>query len=413
MAKAPVVAVSEFKSRREKVLKSLKDSVGIVFAGDGGPQLTGTWRPDANFEYLTGITDEPGAAILFDPGHKVPSKRVVLFLKPLDPEIEKWDGARDFIDSKLVKQYGIETIFRTNRLPLIMRMAAQRSRKLACLHGFSGHESPVSPDLAVFQKVAQRIPGVSIVDQTELLARMRSVKSARERECIKEAVRISSIGYDEVLRTMKPGMNEFDVQETLEHAYRSNGSRGPAYNTIAGGGFNGTVLHYGANDQELRNGDLIVIDSGADYRGYAADVTRTYPVNGKFTKRQKEIYSIVLKALEASIRKVKAGCTFQQIDKASRDIIKKAGYGDYFIHGIGHHLGIEVHDITPQGPLKAGAVITIEPGIYIPEENLGVRIEDDVVVTRTGCTNLSAGIPKTIGAIEKAMASRKKNSRKK
>jgi Xaa-Pro aminopeptidase len=235
---------------------------------------------------------------------------------------------------------------------------------------------------------------------------MRSVKSLAERDCMKEAVRISALGYDEVLKTMKPGMNEFQIQEALEHAYRANGSRGPAYNTIAGAGFNGTVLHYGANDQVMKDGDLIVIDSGADYRGYAADVTRTYPVNGRFSKRQKEIYSIVLKALEASIKKVKAGCTFQQIDKASRDIIKKAGYGDYFIHGIGHHLGVEVHDITPEGPLKEGAVITIEPGIYIPEENLGVRIEDDIVVTRTGCINLSKSIPKTVAAIEKAMSGR-------
>ena len=404
--KRPAIETSEYQKRREQVLKSLKDAVGIVFAGDGGGDLRGSWRPDANFEYLTGITDEPGASILFDPKNEVPSKRVTLFLKPLDPEIEKWDGARDFIDSRLVKKYGIQSIFRTGRMPLVMKAAAQRTRKLACMHAFSTHASAVSPDLGVFQKVCQRIPGTSIVDQTELLAKMRSVKSLAERDCMKEAVRISALGYDEVLKTMKPGMNEFQIQEALEHAYRANGSRGPAYNTIAGAGFNGTVLHYGANDQVMKDGDLIVIDSGADYRGYAADVTRTYPVNGRFSKRQKEIYSIVLKALEASIKKVKAGCTFQQIDKASRDIIKKAGYGDYFIHGIGHHLGVEVHDITPEGPLKEGAVITIEPGIYIPEENLGVRIEDDIVVTKTGCINLSKSIPKTVAAIEKAMSGR-------
>ena len=401
--KAPEIKTSEYQARREKVLKSLKDSVGVVFAGDGGGELHGSWRPDANFEYLTGITDEPSAAILFDPKNEVASKRVTLFLKPLDPEVEKWDGARDFIDSKLVGKYGIQSIFRTGRLPLVMKIAAQRTRKLACLHGFATHAAPVSPDLAVFQKVAQRIPGISIVDRTELLAKLRSVKSSAERDCMKEAVRISALGYDEVLRTMRQGMNEFDVQETLEHAYRANGSRGPAYNTIAGAGFNGTVLHYGANDQVMQDGDLIVIDSGADYRGYAADVTRTFPVNGRFTPRQKEIYSIVLRALEASIRRVKAGCTFQQIDKASRDIIKKAGYGDYFIHGIGHHLGVEVHDITPDGPIKEGAVITIEPGIYLPDENLGVRIEDDIVVTRNGSINLSRSIPKSIAAIEKAM----------
>ena len=405
MSKQATITTSEYEKRRKNVLKGLKDAVGLVFAGDGGAELHGSWRPDPNFEYLTGITDEPGAILLLDPLNKIPSKQVTLFLRPLNPEVEKWDGARDFIDSKLIAKYGIKSLFRTERMPLVLKAAAQQARKLACLHAFTTHNAPVSPDLDVFQKVGQHVPGMNIVDRTELLAKMRSVKSASERDCMKEAVRISAIGYDRVLQTMKPGMNEFDIQETLEHAYRSNGSRGPAYNTIAGSGFNGTVLHYGANDQELRDGDLIVIDSGADYRGYAADVTRTYPVNGKFSKRQREIYSIVLKALEASIKKVKAGCTFQQIDKASRDIIRKAGYGDYFIHGIGHHLGVEVHDITPEGPLKEGAVITIEPGIYIPEENLGVRIEDDIVVTRNGHINLSKSIPKSIAAIEKAMRS--------
>ena len=386
----------------------MKNSIGIVFAGDGGGDLLGKWRPDPNFEYLTGILDEPGAAILFDPLHKVPSKRAVLFLRPLNPEVESWDGIRDPINSKLVNKYGIKTIFRTSRIPFIMNIAAKKAKRLACLHSLATYNQPVSPDLAVFRKVCERIPGVTIEDHSELLAKMRAVKSAGERACIKEAVRISAGGYQQVLETMKPGMNEFDIQETLEHEYRASGSRGPAYNTIAGSGFNGTVLHYGANDQPLQDGDLIVIDSGADYKGYAADVTRTYPVNGKFTKRQKEIYSIVLKALEVSIRKVKAGCTFEQLDKAARDVIKKAGYGDYFRHGIGHHLGLEVHDITPDEPLKAGAVITIEPGIYLPDENIGVRIEDDIVVTKTGHTNLSASIPKTIASIEQAMSSRRK-----
>lgn len=408
MAKASSIPKDEFREKRERVLRALKDSVGIVFAGEASSDLTGRWRPDPNFEYLTGITDEPGAILLFDPKHEIAYKRTVLFLKPLDPELEKWDGARDFIDSKLVAKYGVQTIFRTSKFSMIMNIVCKRSRKFACLHPFAGHDQPVSSDLDIFQKICQRIPGCTIVDETELLARMRSVKSLNERACMKEAVRISAMGYDEVLRSMKPGMNEFEVQEILEHAYRSNGSRGPAYNTIAGAGFNSTVLHYEANDQALKKGDLIVIDSGADYNGYAADVTRTYPVSGKFTKRQREIYSIVLKALEASLRKVRAGCTFKQIDKASRDIIKKAGYGDYFIHGIGHHLGLEVHDITPEGSIKTGAVITIEPGIYIPDENLGVRIEDDVVVTQTGCTNMSASIPRSISAIERAMSSRRK-----
>ena len=400
----PTIATTEFEKRRESILKSLKDSVGLIFSGDGGHDLRGGWKPDPTFEYLTGITDEAGAALLLDPLNPIASKRATVFLKPLDPEIEKWDGARDFIDSKLVKKLGIKSLARTNRLPMMLAAAAKKSKKLACLHGFANHTQPVSPDLEVFQKVAQRIPGMSIVDRTELPARMRAIKSSAEQACIKEAGRITAFGFDSVLKNMTPGMNEFEVQEMLEHAYRSNGSRGPAYNTIAGSGFNGTVLHYGANDQTMADGDLIVIDSGCEFSGYASDVTRTFPVNGTFTKRQREIYSIVLKALDASIAKVKAGATMAQIDKASRDIITKAGYGDYFIHGIGHHLGLEVHDITPDGPLKTGSVITVEPGIYLPEENLGVRIEDDIVVTRDGSKNLTRSIPRTISQIEKAMA---------
>ena len=400
----PTITTAEFEKRRDAILKSLKDSVGLIFSGDGGHDLRGGGKPDPTFEYLTGITDEAGAALLLDPLNPIASKRATVFLRPLDPEIEKWDGARDFIDSKLVKKLGIKSLARTNRLPMMLAAAAKKSKKLACLHGFASHTQPISSDLEVFQKVAQRIPGVSIVDRTELPARMRAIKSSAEQACIKEAGRITAFGFDAVLKNMMPGMNEFEVQEMLEHAYRSNGSRGPAYNTIAGSGFNGTVLHYGANDQTMADGDLIVIDSGCEFRGYAADVTRTFPVNGTFTKRQREIYSIVLKALDASIAKVKAGATMAQVDKASRDIITKAGYGDYFIHGIGHHLGLEVHDITPDGPLKSGSVITVEPGIYLPEENLGVRIEDDIVVTRDGSKNLTRSIPRTIAQIEKAMS---------
>ena len=397
------IKAAEFRRRRANLLKGLKGSVALVFAGEGGSDLRGSWRADPNFEYLTGITDEPGAAILLDPSNRIESKQVTLFLRPLDPEVEKWDGARSFIDSGLVSRYGISSIFRNGRLPMVLNAAARRGKSVACLHAFANHDQPVSPDLAIFRKLSERIPGITIEDRTDLLAKLRAVKSPGEQACIREAGRITALGFDAVLGNMKPGMNEFAVQEMLEHAYRSNGSRGPAYNTIAGGGFNGTVLHYGANDQELNDGDLVVIDSGADFRGYAADVTRTYPVSGRFTRRQREIYSIVLKALDASIARVRAGCTFQQIDKAARDIINKAGHGDHFFHGIGHHLGLEVHDINPDQPLRKGAVITVEPGIYIAEERLGVRIEDDVVVTKDGCVNLTKSIPRSIAAIERRM----------
>jgi Xaa-Pro aminopeptidase len=222
---------------------------------------------------------------------------------------------------------------------------------------------------------------------------------------IQRAADITAQGFDAILKTLEPGMNEFEVQETIEHAYRTAGARALAFPSIAGSGVNSTVLHYRANTKTIEEGDLVCIDSGAKWQGYSADVTRTLPANGKFTKRQREVYEVVLKAQLAAIKAVKPGARNSQIDAAAREVINKAGFGDYFIHGIGHHLGLDTHDATPLGdqPLKIGAVMTIEPGIYIPQERIGVRIEDDVLVTRGGCEVMTRAIPKTIAEIERAM----------
>ncbi|MEC8321932.1 MAG: Xaa-Pro peptidase family protein [Planctomycetota bacterium] len=401
----PEIPLTEYARRRGKVVSAIGRSIGLVHAGDSGGDLHSKFRPHPHFEYLTGIVDEPGAILLLD-GSAPEGRQATLFLRPLDPEVEKWDGLRDEIASSLRTRYGIGQIFRTPRLGRMLDGCMQRTRTCACLHPFGWVDQPVSPDLALFRKLQERYPGVEIEDRAAVLAKMRSVKSKAEQRMLRKAAEISKVAYDAMLRSVEPGQTEWDVMETLEHGYRSNGSRGPGYNTIVGAGLNGTVLHYIANDQPIGDGDLIVIDSGADYGGYTADVTRTIPANGKFSPRHKEIYNLVLKALDASIKATKPGTTFAKIDKASRDLITKAGYGDTFIHGIGHHLGLEVHDITPDGPLKEGAVITIEPGIYLPDEKFGVRIEDDILVTRDGPVNLTRSIPRTVAAIEKAMADR-------
>ncbi|MDZ4754875.1 MAG: Xaa-Pro peptidase family protein [Phycisphaerae bacterium] len=397
------IPLREFADRRERVLKALKNCVGFVFAGDADPSLSHAWRPHPHFEYLTGIVDEPGAVVLLDPLSPVPARRVILFLKPLNPELEQWDGYRETICQRLRDRYGAATVMRTTALPRWGSEAIRRAKHVACLHPFAAYNAPVSPDLALFREASHRIPGLAIEDRTQVLAELRAKKSAAEQDVMRRAAAITAAGYDAVVTMIRPGITEFDVQETLEHAYRSNGARGPAYNTIAGTGFNATVLHYHRNDQPLQAGELIVIDSAAGCFGYSADVTRTYPVSGTFSKRQKEIYEIVLKSELAGIAAAKAGATFAQVDKAARDIITKAGYGDYFIHGIGHHLGLETHDITPDGPLPEGAVITVEPGIYLPDEKLGVRIEDDVLIGKGRSKVLTAMIPKTVAEIEKCM----------
>ena len=398
------IPLSVYAERRAQVLKTLKDAVALVFAGDMDASLHGEFRAHAHFQYLTGIVDEPGAVLLLDPLNPVEARRAILFLKPLNPELEKWDGFREEISSKLKAKYGVGTIMRTTAFARFLLEATKRAKRYALLHPIAAHTAPVSPDLDVFRKSAERTPGSSFVDHTQLLAVMRAAKDTHELALMQAAANITAKGYDAVLAGLKPGITEFDVQELAEHGYRTNGARKAAYHTIAGGAFNATVLHYHGNREPLRDGDVILIDSGADYMGYACDVTRTFPVGGKFTKRQREIYEIVLEAQLAAIAATKAGTTFAAIDKAARDVITKAGYGDAYFHGTGHHLGLEVHDITPEGPIPENAVITIEPGIYLPAENFGVRIEDDIVVTKkAGGVNLTAAIPKTVAEIERAM----------
>ena len=397
------IPLTEYAARRTKLLASLKRAAALVFAGAHRNPLTDDYRPHPHFEYLTGVVDEPGAVLLLDPTNAIEARRAMLFLAPLNPEVDKWDGYRLEINKALRDTVGFKTIFRTDALGRWLTAAVKRSKRVACLHPFADYNHAVTPDLEIFNKVAQRIPGVTIDDHTETIAKMRAVKSKNEVAMIQRAIDITAAGYEAMFRGVRPGLNEFAVQELLEHGYRSHGSRGPAYGTIAGAGLNSTVLHYQANDQTIAKNDLICIDSAARFGGYGADITRTVPASGKFSKRQREMYEIVLRAELAAIRAVKPGVTFARIDKAARDIITKAGYGDYFIHGIGHHLGLETHDITPDAPLRQGAVITIEPGIYIPKEKLGVRIEDNILITRDGAKNLSTKIPKTIAAVEKAM----------
>ncbi|MCP3904600.1 MAG: aminopeptidase P family protein [Planctomycetes bacterium] len=401
----PRIAHSEFASRRAKLGTALKKSIGVLFAGEHDPESLADYRPHPHFEYLTGVVDEPGAVLVLDPGAPVEARREMLFLRPLNPEVEKWDGYRLEVSKALRDATGFKAVFRTTHLPRFLGEAARRARSLACLHPLATHDQPVSPDLALFHKLAERIPGTEIVERTDAVARLRSIKSAREVAMIQRAVDITAAGFNAAFAAVRPGMSEFDVQEAVEHAYRTNGSRGPAFGTIVGSGINSTVLHYRANDRVIADGDLICIDSGAGFGGYGGDITRTIPANGTFTKRQKEIYSIVLRALEAATEAVKPGATITSIDRVARAIITKAGYGDFYIHGIGHHLGLETHDVTPAGSLRPGAVVTVEPGIYLPDEALGVRIEDDVVVTKSGYRNLSAKIPKSITAIERRMKS--------
>lgn len=401
---APSITHAEFRARRDRILADLGQSAALVLAGEADPSLHHPWKPHAHFEYLTGITDEPGAMLFLDPAHPVPSKRATLLLRPLNPEVEKWDGFRDELGGALRTRTGFDTVLRTGMLGRLLLEATRRSRSLACLMPLASWNTPVSADLAILRAQAERVPGTQINDRSDLLLKMRASKSVGEMACIREAGRITATGFAAAMKSMRVGMNEFDLQEAVEHAYRTNGARELAFRTIAGGGFNATVLHYHANDRVLNAGELVVLDSGAKHAGYSADVTRTLPVSGKFSARQRELYDLVLRSQAAAIGAVKLGATLADIDAAGRKVIVDAGFGDAFIHGMGHHLGLETHDASPDAPLEVGAVITVEPGIYLPKESVGIRIEDDVAVTATGYELLTPGIPRSADDVERAMA---------
>lgn len=402
MMRSPI-KVEEFQARREKVLRSLKGAVGLVMSGTGAPPLRGAWESAPDFYYLTGIRDEAGAAILFDPTSPDPRRRIVLILRPTDPELEQWDGFRDSISTAMRQQTGFETVLRTTHLPRALTAAARRSKRLACLHQFAVYEAPVSGDLAVFRKLAERVPGVAIEDRTDVLPQMRAVKSRAELGLIRKAVAATTTGYEHVLAAIEPGASERDVQRALEEGFVAGGGDRTAYNSIVGSGENATVLHYMRNDATLQDGDVLLIDAAAEVGGYTSDVTRAFPVSGKFSKDQRELYDLVLRSLDAGIKAARPGATFVDIDRASRDVIDRAGLGDTFVHGIGHHIGLEVHDPQTSGKLEPGMVFTIEPGVYLRDRRLGIRLEDDILITRDGRKNLTSAIPRTADEVEAAM----------
>ncbi|WP_394795182.1 aminopeptidase P N-terminal domain-containing protein [Armatimonas sp.] len=387
------ISVAEHAARRERVLEGLSGAAGVVFAGEGGPPLLGRWTANKHFIYLTGITNEPGAAVVFDPTAPDPSKRITLLLKSRDPEREHWDGYRDPINQALKEKTGFTSIGRSGGIAGALTSAARRGRRLACLHPYSVYPGAVSSDLAAFRQVGERVPGIAIEDKTQLLIELRSIKSTDELALMQKAVDATVDGYKAAFAAIKPGVSERVVAEALENEFCKHGGE-HAYNPIVGGGLNATVLHYMDNNQILQDGDLVLIDAGAAFAGYAADVTRTFPVSGRFTDEQQYLYDLVLESELAGIAASRAGTAMWEVDRAARAVFEKAGMPDCYTYGIGHGLGLDVHDALPDGVLKPGMVITIEPGLYLAEKSLGIRIEDDILITDGDPVNLTAAIPK-------------------
>jgi Xaa-Pro aminopeptidase len=239
----------------------------------------------------------------------------------------------------------------------------------------------------------------------ELIPEMRRVKSKAEIAQIQKAVDITGEGILAAMKSVEPGMQEFQLQSVVEHTYEMAGAQFLGFSTILAAGPNATVLHYGSNDQPIAEDGLVLVDTGAAWKHYTADVSRTFPVNGKFSSRERELYELVLKAADTAIANVRVGADhYKDLHLVAKGVLEEAGYAKYFIHGIGHYVGLDVHDAGDYAaPLEEGVVLTIEPGIYIPEEGIGIRIEDVVLVTKDGPVVLSRNIPRTVQEIEDAM----------
>ena len=364
------------------------------------------FRQDNTFFYFTQLETQDAWLIMTARGPD--SLDAVLFLPPRTPSQERWTGLRLGPDTTAVRLSGIAKVLPTDSL----------DNRLSRLR-FTG--TPVYVPLGPSTRDEQRISdlafsGADVRNLLPIVDSMRVVKDADEIARLRHAVDISVAGHLAAMRAARPGMYEYELEAALEAGFRSNGADRLGYPSIVGSGPNSTTLHYDVNRRRTESGDLVVIDAAAEWGQYTADVTRTFPVNGKFTPKQKAIYDLVLGAQQAAFDSVRPGILMWQLDAIARRYMRERSgsvCGDktcddreFFNHGLGHPIGMDVHDVGISRPLEPGMVITLEPGIYLPAERLGVRIEDDVLVTAKGGEWLSAGAPRTTDAIERVMAGR-------
>jgi Xaa-Pro aminopeptidase len=358
-------------------------------------------REGMDYYYLTGI-EEPGGALLLMPTAPVFKER--LFLARHDVEDERVSGERASTPSKALEvATGIASIGREQKLVPYLVGACSRFGSLTYVGAFSG-EGDKPKVMDYYAKTMERVYGCKTNDLHLTLARMREVKEPEELALMRKAIAYTAAGHAQAIKVIRAGAREFEVKDAVEDAFRHAGARHVAYDSIVGSGRDGAVLHYPKDDRTMNDGELLLIDAAAEAENYASDVTRTYPVNGKYSKEQRDIYDVVLRAQAAGIAAAKAGVTVEQIDLATRKVVEDAGYYDYYVHGCCHFVGLAVHDAGDYyAPLPVGAVITVEPGIYLPDRGLGVRIEDEILITATGAEVLSKAIPKDPDEIERLM----------
>ena len=461
--------ITRYDNRRSEFMENLGDAIAIIPAGQEqirNDDVEHAFRQNSDFFFLTGFA-EPDSIAVFDPAHD--TERYTLFVRPRDPEMEAWNGRRAGV-AGAIADFGADAAFRLDEFDEWLRKRL-RGRTAAAFTLGGSHESRVLKALDAARGTSERL-GVAvpdrIVDPRTILHEMRLIKSPDEIDALREACRISAVAHNEAMRFTQPGRNEREVQAAIEYVFASMGSERIGYGSIVAGGDNATILHYVENEMPLASGDLLLIDAGAEYNHLTADITRTFPVNGTFSAPQRAVYELVLDAERQVIEMCVPGLPFTDMHTkavevlsaglvdlgllpgSADEVVEKGWYREFFFHGTGHWLGIDVHDaggyrIDGVGrPLKPGMAFTVEPGIYIapqkssmslsrapydadvmltlsyeigakaakaelergrseadsivfdiPEEflGIGIRIEDDILMTDTGHENMSAGTP--------------------
>ena len=431
--------MSVYAERRRALMSRLANGVAVIPSAPvaiRNNDVEHEYRQDSDLHYLTGF-DEPESVLVLATAH--PEHRTVLFVRPRDPEREVWDGARAGVEGA-VRDFGADAAFPIQELGTRLPDYLGNHEKLLYRLGRDrAFDDKVLSALDVVRARARRgmgLPG-QIIDPSVTLHELRLRKGEEEILAMRRAAAITRDAHLGAMRLARPGRYEYEVEALLREVFRKNGSERPAYSPIVGSGPNATVLHYHANQRRMEEGDLLLIDAGCEYDYYASDVTRTFPIGGKFSPAQQSIYQLVLDAQLAAVEKTRPGATLDEVHRAALETIvaglialgflagplekniEEGLYRPFFMHRTSHYLGMDVHDVgayyrdQKPRPLEPGMVITIEPGIYIAPGNqsvpsefrgIGVRIEDDFLVTPGGNVNLTADIPKTVGELERACA---------
>lgn len=421
---------SLYTERRKKLLHLVKEKhsqAGAIVLFASFERETAVFRQESSFYYFTGIT-EPGLVAVIDT-----KGASTLFVPNCGKEREKWIFSPVSLNPSNAHNLGFDAIKNLGSQcagyqfhPFFPQ--AEYEDLLKFFAGMGREEkiftlAPQTPyqyidQRLILERLKNFLPGIekSIVDISPLVAKLRRKKDQKEIELMYKAVEITALAQEVAARTIEDQLLECEVQASFEYMFTGSGARA-AFPSIVATGKNATILHYTMNNAQLKKGDLVIVDIGAEYEYYAADITRTYPVSGFFSKRQREIYDLVLETQEYIAALAKPGMWLSNKDEQEKSLnhlakkyLDERGYGNYFPHGIGHFLGLDVHDVgDAKQPLEAGDVITIEPGIYIPQESLGVRIEDDFWIVEDGAMCLSEYIPKQAKEIEQMMKEKELN----